>query len=611
MSKKYVFFKLFNDLDDPFEIEQLSFLEIESLFEKPKPLANVFELLNYQDLRHLILREPNLQQYLTDSISSFGRHGYLWVGDQISRLPDAILRLGLTKEIILIQHIADPVPLFLRAKFKNFPFSETGTNEWRIYRFPTFQYLLERVDYISAISKNESDVDKYTKFLDEHFKPGFPAPGVKTYLANHEILNANSGGFSLVGTDMRAYSDRSKTVWMRSVINYMLPDINKVLFNPFCGTGRILAEGLLSEQSVFGVELNPLSGLFSESTIHSFDFEPAIYKKAISEILSQIHLLISSKPVAQTDLFLDRIESRFMPFWRTEKERLKNQKTRIISDEILKYILAARFLIESKYITRSHSINSFLMTALSICISNFLRKKQQRNFMSFYSSHLRELFLKHYAFYRLKQILSPETGPGEVYNRDLLTMSVLESNSADASIAWLPSGIKKAGFGNDNLPVRLLNLHGLSGELEQKLFGKSLIEDAEFKNLMNQIFQKNELFALHGEYGQAIIEKLFYGNRKEEAAGLLKLWGNHLKALEQISRITRINAKICLIIENVYFKIGRRFELISNEQILVDLVARHQEIVPLHLVNHHRKTLKKKHFGRQMSAGIFIFEKHL
>lgn len=128
---------------------------------------------------------------------------------------------------------------------------------------------------------------------------------------------------------------------------------------------------------------------------------------------------------------------------------------------------------------------------------------------------------------------------------------------------------------------------------------------------MNQIFQKNELFALHGEYGQAIIEKLFYGNRKEEAAGLLKLWGNHLKALEQISRITRINAKICLIIENVYFKIGRRFELISNEQILVDLVARHQEIVPLHLVNHHRKTLKKKHFGRQMSAGIFIFEKHL
>lgn len=473
MSKKYVFFKLFNDLDDPFEIEQLSFLEIESLFEKPKPLANVFELLNYQDLRHLILREPNLQQYLTDSISSFGRHGYLWVGDQISRLPDAILRLGLTKEIILIQHIADPVPLFLRAKFKNFPFSETGTNEWRIYRFPTFQYLLERVDYISAISKNESDVDKYTKFLDEHFKPGFPAPGVKTYLANHEILNANSGGFSLVGTDMRAYSDRSKTVWMRSVINYMLPDINKVLFNPFCGTGRILAEGLLSEQSVFGVELNPLSGLFSESTIHSFDFEPAIYKKAISEILSQIHLLISSKPVAQTDLFLDRIESRFMPFWRTEKERLKNQKTRIISDEILKYILAARFLIESKYITRSHSINSFLMTALSICISNFLRKKQQRNFMSFYSSHLRELFLKHYAFYRLKQILSPETGPGEVYNRDLLTMSVLESNSADASIAWLPSGIKKAGFGNDNLPVRLLNLHGLSGELEQNYLAKA------------------------------------------------------------------------------------------------------------------------------------------
>ncbi|MGD9899917.1 MAG: hypothetical protein AB7T22_12400 [Calditrichaceae bacterium] len=611
MSKKYVFFKLFNDLDDPFEIEELSFLEIESLFDKPKPLANVFELLNYQDLRHLILREPSLQQYLTDSIPSFGRHGYLWVGEQISRLPDAILRLGLTKEIILIQHIADPVPLFLRAKVQNLPFSETGTKEWRIYRFPTFQYLLERADYISLMSKNDSDVDKYIKFLDEYFKPGFHAGGVKAYLADHEMLNANNGGFSLVGTDMRAYSDRSKTVWMRSVINYMLPDINKVLFNPFCGTGRILAEGLLSEQSVFGVELNPLSSLFSESTIHSFDFEPETYKKAIAEILSQIQLLVSSKPVAQTDLFLDRIESRFMPFLRTERDRLKNQKTRIFSDEILKYIIAARFLITSKYITRSHSINSFLMTSLSICVSNFLRKKQQINFITSYSSQLRELYLKQYVFYRLKRILSPETGPGEVYNRDLLTMSVIDSNSADASIAWLPSTIKKAGFGNDNLPIRLLDLHGLSGELEQKLFGNNLNEDSEYKNLMNQIAQKSDLFALHGEYGQAIIEKLYYGNRKDEAVGLLKLWGNHLKALEQITRITRANAKICLIVENLYFKIGRRFELINNEQILIDLVARHQDIAPLQLVNHHRKTLKKKHFGRQMTAGIFIFEKHL
>ena len=106
------------------------------------PIDNVFQLSKQPEVKRVLEKDINLQNALTDSLPRRGRHGYLWIGDNLPDVMRALSRLSYIKEVFLFQQLLEPEPDFIKQKIKNMTFLEFDINLWRVYKFWTFSYFL-------------------------------------------------------------------------------------------------------------------------------------------------------------------------------------------------------------------------------------------------------------------------------------------------------------------------------------------------------------------------------------------------------------------------------------------------------------------------------------
>ena len=607
MSRKYVYFKLFRDLNDSIESEKLSQYEINSFLNDYETIQNVFQLYQNTELKLLINKSRELQNLLTKSLPKHGfRHGYLWSGEHFPDFTKLLSGCGLIEECIAFQKSTDPLP-----SFKSNPIFQIKRQfdvyNWHVFHLRSFQYYFDKSSKIQMTSESEVEIDWAFESLWEKQKKIEDVEDLPVFETNDQDRIQPSTNY--ISHNKRAYTKSKNLRWIRSILNSLNGSKDKILYIPFAGKGDILFEGLFSGKHMVVSEINPIRQRYLFGSSHTYEYNLIRLSQAISEIISQVKVLTISQPQVQVDLFVNSTEKQFEKFWQTEKERIKSLQNNHLSDNSIKVISAIRFLIDSMIISKSEHINTFLMNGLINLTAGLLRKKNIIDIISVYQKELRRLYLDIYIFHKIKEL---NQNPGKVehfYQQNALDAKSIGDDSIDYICCFFPSTINKKGFKDDQIVIEILNIHPSSISLEKYKIGLLRRNKEEIEHWNNEIINGGDSLNLLGTYGQNILTRLHSHNRQTEAGLFLKLWSDSYNFLSESSRILRRGGKVCLILTNPYIKIVEEFEEIKNVEVFKELIEKNKEILQLNINESFIKPDQLNHFGKMDFYHILIISK--
>ena len=149
----YWYFKLFNNIKSEHEATEFAKLELEGLFGKVKPIHNFFDKLKEEPLSVFGGSKIRIQDYITHELPYGKIQGYFGTSQNLFPLKKLVKRLAYTREIYLIGTKED-IPLIRnifpnQAQGKIYHFFEK--ENLVCFRFITYQYFLEKSEYISKL----------------------------------------------------------------------------------------------------------------------------------------------------------------------------------------------------------------------------------------------------------------------------------------------------------------------------------------------------------------------------------------------------------------------------------------------------------------------------
>lgn len=596
MSKKYLYFKLFRDLNDTIESEKLSYYEITAFLDDIETIQNVFQLYQNTELKLLINRSRRLQNLLTKSLPKHGfRHGYLWSGEHFPDFTKLLSSCGLIEECIAFQKITDPLP-----KFKFSPIFQMKRQfeiyNWYVFHLQSFQYYFDKSSKIQTISESEVEIDWAFDSLWEKQKRIEDVEDLPVF--ETQQMDNNYTTLNYISHNKRAYSKSPNMRWIRSLINHINSSNDEILYIPFAGNGDIVLEGFFSGKKMIVSEINPIRYSYLLGCSQIYETRLIHISQAISDIISQIKVLTINNNQVQVDLFVNSTEKQYQKFWQTEKERIKLLKNNHLSDNSIKVISAIRFLIDSKIISKFKQINTFLMNGLINLTAGLLRKRNIRDVIGEYQKELRRLYLDIYIFHKIKEL---HQTPGKVHNffmQNALDAKSIENKKIDSICCFFPSTINKKGFKDDQIIIDILNLHPNSLSLEKYKLGLKKRSKEEIESWNNDIIDKGNLTTLLGNYGQNILTRMHHHNRPTEAGLFLKLWIDGYYFLLECSRILKKNGKGCIIFRNPSLKILEEFEEINTIEVFKELIEKHEKTMHLKTLESFQKPDLQYHFGK-------------
>ena len=608
MSKKYIFFKLFDNLNDSCENEALSELELSSFFDEIEIIQNIFQLQQIPDLKLLINKNEDLQHLLTQNLPGKGlRHGYLWTGEDAGNITEIMSKTALIREYFVFQKSTDPLPaghsdIYLQLTHR------LEIYNWYIFHLYTFQYFLHEANKIRINNNSEVDIDRQFKKLWEETK--LKGLSEKAHgLTPSDEKSLSQTRYYFLNHDKRAYVKNSDNRWIRSLVNYLAPGAQSQVHYPFCSTGDSLIESVIAGKAVSGIELNPIRTIYANSNLGAFNISLQDLLQAVSNLISQLKLLISVNDDTQTDLFLSSAEKQFNIFWESEKERIRSFKFSAEIDDNSKIIAAIRFLIESKAISKSPEINAILLSGLVNFITALLRKSLKTDTISAFHRELRQLYLDIYAFKKIKQLTSFSGCEYSVATGNAVRSRNLKAKSMDTVICNLPTGIKNIDFQNDQIIVDLLNFDINSAEIETQKLGNQSALRGKTATWIDDLLNKGTMFNLLGSYAQNLLMRYYNPKKQVETAALFKLWIDYYYLLLEMQRILNDHAKICLIVKHPYIKIDEQIEEFKISEIIREFLDIHKDALSLRLTKEISKPVAYTHFGHLRYLQILIIIK--
>lgn len=576
MRRKFLYFKIYDLKEHPKEIEILSSLEITNLVGEVNPIDNIFQLSQQPEVRRIIEKDINLQNALTDTLPRRGRHGYLWVGDDLPDIMNALSRLSYIKEVFLFQQMLEPEPKFVKEKLKNITFLEFNIHLWRVYKFWTFSFFLNRAMYIGTVSKNETEIDeKFRIFRDELNQ----LPGkIFNQDPAQMISNIQDVPLKNFNLDQRTQADNSAdNIWLRALVNAIAKPEDGSIYNPFAQNGNIVMESVLTGYDIYAEDLNPVQVINSLANggVQSIDLQD--FSRRMTEMQSKIKMLMNASSETQTDLFLYSVEGQFLHFWETEKIRMNNIVMSSQLENIKKYIAATRFLIQTKTIAKSDDLNTLFNLALINLIAHANRKRDELEFYEAYQQSIYSIYLKLYVAQKLNAFFSLEYGKTTVQNKSIFDDDVPRP-SLNSVITFFPSKISKNGFDKDRLPISLLNLHGAYEKLEHGLVGGKYIKNTEKEKLENEIASHEGFYKTLPKEGNDILAKLELMGRKDEVTRYYLLWKQYVDCLFRFKEYLADNSKLCIILENPIIKAGKTIFTIPTDEIISKYIENNEDL---------------------------------
>ncbi len=599
MNKKFLFFKLSDHLDDELEVLTLSQLELSALIGDVKPIDNIFQLMQQPEIKRVVEKDVSLQNALTDALANHGRHGYLWIGTELPDVMKGLQRLAFVKEVYLFQQLLDPEPEFLRNGEEGIPSAVFNIYLWRVYRIWTRQFLMERAAYIRSNAPNEVEIDRFFNELTKS------ARSAEINRKQDDLLHHPLTSSAMFSQDNRPYARHHDAKWIRALINYTVPRDEREIFLPFCGNGRWVMEALLANQHVTGADINPLVLRIAESNAYNFSCSLPELAQAISDVISSVKMIINETETPQTDLFLFGTESKFIQFWKTEKERFKTLQYALPDEHMMKYVAATRFLIESEAVSRSDAVNTFLMTGLINLMVTTLRKKREIAFIDEYQKRLRRIYLNCYALRKINMFYNLPAGKVRIQFGDLNTMP---DRQASLVLVDLPVRTSKSGFEKDRIPIEIMNLHGASKTLESRLFGSRTVDETEKKKREDEWEEKQGIYPFLNMEALNFLQRLVIADRAEDAIRFFMLWSQYHALLHAVNEFLSEGDKMCIVAEHPVYKNEETFSEVPLGSILSDMTENDEKLQfskpDMYTRMHHHST-----FGNEQRISILIMEK--
>lgn len=605
MRRKFLYFKIFDLKEHPKEVENLSFMEVENITGPVVPIDNIFQLSQHPEIKRIIENDLNLQNALTDSLPRRGRHGYLWVGDILPDVVTALSRLSYIKEVFLFQQLLEPEPDFLKQKKKNMTFLEYNVHLWRVYKFWTFSYFLNRGRYITQICKDQSEMDEKFKIFREelHLNP------LKLAETDPEDLLSFVGNENTVvyNVDQRASAKLTReNKHIAALINAIALNKEGFILNSFSDNGFIIKEGTLFGYDIYGQELNPADRVFAAINGVLSEIDLIEFNRLIPEVQTKLRMLMSASIATQTDLFLYSVEGQFLTFWENEKKRVKNIDLPESIARISKHIAAVRFLVETKSITREEVFNHILLATLINLISQLSRKKESIDFYNEFQNALQDFYLKLYSFNKIKSFYNQDYGQLKITDENCL--DTFNPNAAiTAVIAKLPVKIAKKGFDKDKHAISLLNLAGSLEKLEHQQMGGRYIPVKEKEILQQDIASHKGFYEKVPKECHDLLSRLELMGRQEDVLHYMHLWKQYLIYFENISNVIAAKCKVALILDQVKLRIDKNDFEIPLDRIITGLMEVNNLCFKLN------KSITRNNHGsrpsEKSSTKILIFEK--
>lgn len=604
MRRKFLYFKIFDLKEHPKEVEILSALEIENLVGDVIPVDNIFQLSQQPEVKRIIEKDIILQNALTDTLPRRGRHGYLWVGDSLPDIVSALSRLSYIKEVFLFQQLLEPEPDFVKKTLRNMTFLEFNVYLWRVYKFWTQSFFLNRALYIGTTSKNESEIDeKFKTFREELNKP----PG-KTDDKDPALMISYAQDITLknLSLDLRypgeSYLDNR---WLRALVNTVVDDENEHIYIPFSANGLITLEGLLCGYKMIAEDLNPVNRIVTNVNGNLTNVDLQEYNRLVIEIQSKIKMLMNANAATQTDLFLYSAEGQFLNFWETEKKRIKSLNLNSPLDDLQKYVAATRFLIQTETITKSSLINDLFNVALINLLAAAGRKKDKLDFYEAYQQALYEIYLKLYLLNKLNSFYSLDKGSTTTAISDSIEPKE-QKTGVSGIIAFLPSKISKNGFDKDRFTITLFHLHGAMEKLEHKLVGGKYIKGTVREELEKEIKNHEGFYKELPKDAHDVLSRLELMGRQDEVVRYFQLWKQYLQAFDVFYKNIDKEKIICLILENPEIRVDKSSIILPSDEIIQKYVENNDDF-KVGLVKHFSKsfTIPKTTYQKQFKILVF------
>lgn len=603
----YLYLKLFNNIKSEHESKELAKLELEGLFGRVTPIHNFFDELKEQPLSIFTSPDIRIQDFISHELPYGKVQGYFSTSHSFPDLKKLVKRLAYTREIYLIGTKED-IPTIKnifpnRSYGRIYHFFEKGNLV--CFRFITYQYFLEKSEYISKLSRNEKEVDRNVGILFSHLTKNLyriPASSTLNIGKRLEDYFAIREEPSLYLTHyFHPYKGKFHPKMARALLNYICPQENKIVMDNFVGSGTLLVEASFMELDSIGVEINPLSVLMSNVKCHSLLIDTIFLKAGIEKYFNKVREALT--------IYHDRRKGQlsFVHDLNIDFKEIKEETKRLSvklkdnylrdKEEIIPQVLICRKLLST---IEDVQIREFLLLALSGTISDVARRTKEE-FQEVFERRIDDLYLRLYLFRKLNEILDIKIGKSITYEGDARNMSTIKDESIDGIVNSPPYAVALDYIKNDYPQLVLLELTQSIEELERKMIGNPR-GNHDRRTLISEV---EETSGSLPESANKIINCLVQNGRQQAGLWSYNFFIDMHRALQEMYRVMKKGSKCAIIIGNNHFKVGNNYVEVPNDRVVLEIAVKIGFTVDKFI----RRELHKSSEGNIREESIVILKK--
>jgi len=574
----YWYFKLFNNIKSEHESLEFARLELERLFGEVKPIYNFLDQLKETPLIKFTSSKNRIQDFITHELAYGKIQGYFATSKDISGLNRLVKRLSYTREIYLISRKKDLPPELIKNKFSQKAFNKIyhyfEERDFICFRFITYQYFLEKSEYISKLSRNEKEVDRNVKILFSHLIKNIyriPASSTLSIGKRLEDYFAIREEPSLYLTHyFHPYKGKFHPKMARALLNYVYPEDIGLVMDNFAGSGTLLVEASLMELESIGIEINPLSVLMAKVKCASLQIDLEQLKINIETYFEKVEELLDTY-YNRRKKQLTLLQNINFNFENLEKKvnnlsaNLKDNHLRNKNEIIPQVLICKKFL----NLIKDVNIKDFLLLALSGTVSDIARRTKE-DFLSVFRKRVNDLYLRLYLFKKLNDVFQLKLGKSKAYEEDARDMKSVKNESIDGIVNSPPYSVALDYIKNDYPQLVLLELTNSLNNLERNMMGNPRV-NYDKMSLFKKIDKiPNPL----PKSANQLVKYLINNGRQQAGLRSFKFFVDMYTALNEMYRVMKFQSKAAIVIGNNHFKVNDKYIEIPNGQIIQELAEK-------------------------------------
>lgn len=574
----HFYFKIFNNIKSEHESKDFAKLELLGLFGEVTEINNFSDKLFEEPLKTFTSEPVRIQDIITAELPYGKIQGYYGKKSKGTDVTHLVKRLAYTREFFLIIESKEEPEKILELIFhegtinKNVQFFEKDGK--KLFRFITNQYFLEKSEYISKLSRNESEIDRNVEMLFSHLiKNIYRIPASSTlaigkrledYFAIREETSLYLNHY------MHPYKGKFHPKMVRALLNYICPKNEGIVLDNFAGSGTLLVEaGYLGLDSL-GVEINPLSVLMSNVKCLSITIPLEKLRRATDDYLKRVNTEINHFIWVNNGQKL-LIENRLTPEKIKEEAQIAIKEIERMGGFRNKELVVQKIIIARELLKfcEDDNIREFLLLSLSGSISDIARRTQNE-FVEVLRERMNDLYLRIYLFHKLNEVLKIKVGKAHAYVADTRDMKVIKDNSADGIVNSPPYSTALDYIKNDYPQLVLLKLVESMEHLGKNMMGNPRI-NYDKKELLKLVEDKEKDPLSMSVLAHKYVSMLLNNGRQDAGLRVYKFFIDMLFTLQEMYRVMRTGSKCAIIIGNNHFMIHNEYVEIPNGEVILEL----------------------------------------